>query len=234
MQNRKLVRWFLCFGILGAALASGGDAVIPEVTDMPGAQKIIVSLGAEEGAPAFLVRALGDEEHRATRRLPADGLEHYKLAMIAQTAKDGAIQGFSLVTWKPASKDEEPPARAWPEIKEVPGVSARIRGSEVLMLRRLQTPADSAAKWCIELVSFRKIEAKEADDPIVRAKKEVIDEGSTRLIEDRRFTLFAPATPSEDPRYGVLLKPVWKEEGRLDGFDAQLVTTPAPAKAAPE
>jgi hypothetical protein len=234
MQNRKLVRWFFCFGILGAALASGGDAMIPEVTEMSGAQKLVVSLGSEEGAPAFLIRGLGDQEHRIARRLPADGLESYKLGMIAQTAKDGAIQGFSLVTWKPAPKGEEAPARVWPELKEVPGVSARIRGSEVLMIRRLQTPADSAAKWCLELVSFRKIEAKEADDPIVRAKKEVIDEGSTQLIEDRRFTLFAPTTPGEDPRYGVLLKPVWKEEGRLDGFDAQLVTTPAPAKATPE
>jgi hypothetical protein len=234
MQNRKLVRWFLYFGILGAALASGGEAMIPEVTEMPGAQKILLSLGAEEGAPALLVRGIGGEEHRAICRLPAEGLEKYKLALIAQTAKDGAIQGFSLVTWKPAAKDEELPKRTWPELKDVPGATARIRGAEVLMLRRLQAPPESAAKWCIELISFRKLEAKEAEDPVVRAKKEVIEDGSTRLIEDRRYTLFAPTTPTEDPRFGVILKPVWKEEGRLDGFDAQLVTTPAPAKATPE
>jgi hypothetical protein len=228
MRNAKLV---LCFGILMAALAAGGEAMIPEVTEMPGAGKLLVSLVTEEGKSSFLVRSLGGDEQRSTCPLPAEGLERFKLAMIAQVAKDGAIEGFSLVTWKPIPKKDEIPARVWPELKDVPGATARIRGAEVLMLRRFEASEGSAAKWAFELISFRKIEPKDDEDPIVRAKKEVIEEGGARLIEDRRFTLFAPAVPGEDPRYGVLLNPVWKE-GRLDGFDAQLVTTTAPPKAA--
>jgi hypothetical protein len=208
--------------------------MIPEVTEMPEAQKLVVSLGLEDGAPAFLVRSPGGEEQRATRRLPAEGLERYHLALITQTARDGAIRGFSVVTWKPAAKGDEPPARVWPELKDVPGATARIRGAGIVMIRRLEAPAGSSMKWGLELISFRKIEAKDEEDPIVRAKKEVIEDGGARLIEDRRFSLFAPATPGEDPRYGVLLKPVWKAEAQLDGFDAQLVMTPAPAKVAPE
>jgi hypothetical protein len=223
-----------CFGVLGAALASGGEAMIPEVSELPGSQKLVISLGAEEGAPAFLIRSLGGEEQRASRRLPAEALDRYHMALIAQTSKEGAIQGYSLVSWKPVPKGEEAPARAWPELKDVPGVTARVRNAQVLMLRRLESSPDGAAKWAFELISFRKIEPKEQDDPVVRAKKEVIEEGSAQLIEDRRFTLFAPTTPTDDPQFGVLLKPVWKQEGRLEGFDVQLVTTPAPAKAASE
>jgi hypothetical protein len=229
MQIRK-VRFALVSGILAATVASGGDVMIPEVTEMPGAQKLLVTLAAGEG-PALLVRSIGGEEQRATLRLPSEGLDRYKLALIAQTTKEGTIAGFSLVTWKPGEKKEGGTARAWPELKDVAGATARIRGAQALMLRRLAAP-EKDAKWSFELISFRRIEPKEEDDPIVRAKKEVIEEGGARLIEDRRFTLIAPTTPTEDPRYGVLLVPAWKEEGRtLDGFDGQLVTTPAPARA---
>lgn len=230
MRNTRMV---LCFGILGAALAMGGEVMVPEATEMPGATKLLVSLVAEEGKSSFLVRSLGGEEQRSSCPVPADGLERFKLALIAQVGKDAAIQGFTLVTWKPASKKEDIPERQWPEIKEVPGATARIRGAETLMLRRFEASEGSSAKWAFELISFRKIEPKDDEDPIVRAKKEVLEEGGARLIEDRRFTLFAPSAPGEDPRYGILLNPVWKE-GRLDGYDAQLVTTRAPAKEARE
>lgn len=111
------------------------------------------------------------------------------------------------------------------------GATAKIRGAQVLMLRQLPPPEGvKEAKWSFELISFRKIEPKEEDDPVVRAKKEVIEDKGARLIEDRRFTLAAPTAPHEAMRYGIVLVPVWKEKGlTLDGFDAQLVTTPAPA-----
>lgn len=229
MRNRRMVRFLLACGILGAVLASAAEYMAPEVTEIPDTQKLLVALAAEEDGTAFLVRSLGEEDQRVTLRPPADGLDRFKLALIAQTKKGGAITGFSLVTWKPVEKKAEGAAREWPELKDIAGATARIRGAQTLMLRRLPVAeAAKDAKWSFELISFRKIEPKEEDDAIVRAKKEVIEDGGARLIEDRRFTLIAPSAPSEALRYGVVLVPVWKEQ-ILDGFDAQLVTTPAPA-----
>ncbi len=225
MKNRRMVRFLLACGILGA-LAYAAELMAPEVTEMPDAQKVLVASVTEEGAPALLVRSLGGDEQRVTRRLPADGLDRYKLALIAQTGKDAAIAGFSIVTWKPVEKKA---ADQWPELKDIAGATARIRGAQTVMLRRLPAPEGDAGKdtkWSFELISFRKIEPKEDDDAIVRAKKEVIEEGGARLIEDRRFTLITPSAPSEKLLYGVVLIPVWKDK-ILDGFDAQLVMAPA-------
>lgn len=237
MWNR-MIRVVLSCGFLGMALASGGEVMVPEVAAIPGASKVLVALAAEEGRPALVVRALGGEEQSVTRRLPAEGLDRFKLALIAETGKDGAITGFSCVTWKPAEKKDDPPARAWPELKDIAGATARIRGAQTLMLRQLPlAEGESAkdAKWSFELISFRKIDPKEEDDAIVRAKKEVIEEGGARLIEDRRFTLIAPTAPDGTRCYGVLLVPVWKEAGKiLDGYDVQLVTTPLPAASGGE
>ena len=230
MSNR-VIRVVLSCGFLGAALASGGEVMVPDVAAIPGASKVLVALAAEEGGPALVVRSVGGEEQSVTRRLPKEGFERFKLALIAETGKDGAIAGFSCVTWKPAEKKADAPAREWPELKDIAGATARIRGAQVLMLRRLAVPETAAgkdAKWSFELISFRRIEPKEEDDAIVRAKKEVIEEGGARLIEDRRFTLVAPSAPDETRLYGVLLVPVWKDGRILDGYDAQLVTTPAP------
>ncbi len=231
MQRRGVVRCALLFCLaVAGVVALAGDVMVPEVTEMEGAGKILFSFGdGGEDAPAFLARSIGGEEQRATFRLPAEGIERYKLAIVARTDKEGAITGFSLVTWKPAEKKAE---REWPQLKPVEGAEARIRGSQTLLVRQL--PAEGTdAKWSLEIVSFRRIEPKEDEDPIVRAKKEVIEDGGARLIEDRRYTLVAPATPSEKSCCGILLSPAWKEAGKtLEGFDAQLVTTPAPAAEA--
>lgn len=235
MQDTRMARAVLFLGVLGVALAVAGEVMVPEVTEMPGAEKILLSFAAGEGSPAFRIRSAGGEEHQASCPLPTEGIERFKLALIAATDRDGAITGYSLVTWKPGDKKEDL-AGVWPELKDVAGAKARIRGSDTLLLRRFAPPASGPAKWGFELISFRKIEPKDEDDPVARAKKETIEEGGARLIEDRRFTLLAPELAGESPRYGVLLTPAWKDKGQvLDGFDAQLVATPAPAKpAAPE
>jgi hypothetical protein len=202
MRNRRIVGFLLACGALGLALATAAEFMTPEVTEIPGTGKVLVSLAAEEGGPAFLVRALDGEEQQATRPLPADGLDRYKLALIAQTKKDGAISGYSLVTWKPA--DKKPAERMWPDLKDIADATAKIRGAQVLMLRQLPPPEGvKDAKWSFELISFRKIEPKEEDDPVVRAKKEVIEDKGARLIEDRRFTLAAPTAPHEAMLYGI-------------------------------
>jgi hypothetical protein len=218
----------LCVGILGIALA--GEGMVPEVTEMKGAEKVLLSFASGEEGASFLVRSAGGEEHRATCPLPSEGIERYRLALIACTDKDGMVTGYSLVTWKPGEKKEDL-GQAWPELKDVPAAKARIRGAGTLLLRRFTPPASGPAKWGFELISFRKIEPKDEEDPVVRAKKETIEEGGARLIEDKRFTLLAPEIAGETPRYGVLFTPAWKEAGKiLDGFDAQLVTTPSPVK----
>jgi len=231
MKKLRIVRLLAVSGLLGAAL-SAGEAMAPDVTHIPDAPKLLVALAAEEGGPAFLVRALDGDGQRVSRELPAEGLDQYKLALIAQTAKDGAIAGYSLVTWKPAEKSAEGTAREWPELKNVAGATARIRGAQTFMLRRFAPPEGKDAKWSLEVISFRKIEPKEDEEAIKRGKKEIVEEGGVRLVEQARFTLVAPNTPNEETCYGVVFVPVWKEAGRiLDGFDAQLVTTPAPATA---
>jgi hypothetical protein len=223
----------LAFGILGVALAFAGETMVPEVTDMAGAEKMVISFANGEGGASFLIRSAGNE-HKATCALPTEGIEKWKLALIAATDKDGAINGYSLVTWKPGDIKEDTPT--WPDLKSVPGATARVRGSQTVLLRRFAAPASGPAKWGFELISFRKLEPKDEDDPVVRAKKETIEEDGARLIEDRRFTLLAPELAGESPRYGVLLTPAWKDKEKrvLDGFDAQLVSTPAPAKTARE
>lgn len=229
MKNRRIVRFLFASGLLGAAL-SAGEAMAPEVTHIPDTGKLLVALAAEEGGPAFLVRSLEGEGQRVPRPLPAGDLDRYKLALIAQTRGEGAIAGYSLVTWKPAEKAAEGEAPAWPELKEIAGATARIRGAQTFMLRQFSPPEGKDAKWSLELISFRKMEPKEDQEAILRAKKEIIEDGGVRLVEQARFTLVAPSTPTEETCYGVILVPVWKEKGRiLDGFDAQLVSTPAPA-----
>jgi hypothetical protein len=213
-----------CLAFLAVA-AFAGDAMVPEVTEIPGAQKILFSFGGGgEDAPAFLARSVGGEEQSVTRKLPSEGVSDYKLALVARTDKMGAITGFSLVTWKPAEKKAD---KEWPQLKPIEGAEAAIRGSQTLLIRQLASVGKDA-KWSFEIVSFRRIEPKDDDDAIARAKKEVIEEGGARLIEDRRFTLVAPATPSDKTCYGILLTPAWKEPGKtLEGFDAHLMTTPA-------
>lgn len=235
MRNARKVHWILGIA-LGAALASAGEVMVPEVTELRDAQKLVVSFvpASGEDAAAFLIRPPGGEEQRVTRPLPAEGAEHYQLALIAQTAKEGGITGFSLVTWKPGEKKAG--AREWPELKEMSAEPTRIRGSQTFLLRPIPAPEAAAARplpaWGFEVVSFRRIEPKEDDNAIVKAKKEVIEQGGVRLVEDRRFTILAPAAPREGTRYGILLVPVWKEAGKtLDGFDLKLVSTPAPAES---
>lgn len=216
---------FWCLALL-AVVAFAGDAMVPEVTEMNGAKKILFSFQAGgENSPCFVAKAIGGDEQHASRQLPSEGIKDYKLALVARTDRGGAITGFSLVTWKPAEKKAE---REWPQLKPVEGAEARIRGSATVLVRQL--PAEGRdAKWSFEIVSFRRIEPKEADDPVVRAKKEILEDGGARLIEDGRFTLVAPAAPTEKACCGILLAPVWKDPGKtLEGFDAQLVTTPAP------
>ncbi|MCK6461735.1 MAG: hypothetical protein L6Q95_17785 [Planctomycetes bacterium] len=230
MQRRGLVPCALlsCLAVAGV-VAFAKDVMVPETTEMKGAGKILLSFGGGgEDAPAFLARSLDGEEQRATFPLPAEGIADWKLALVARTDKGGAITGFSLVTWKQAEKK---PEREWPELKAVEGAEARIRGSQTLLFRQL--PAEGkGSKWSFEIVSFRRIEPKEDEDPVVRARKEILEEEGARLIEDRRYTLVAPATPTEKTFCGILLVPAWKEEGKaLEGFDARLVTTPAPEEA---
>jgi hypothetical protein len=211
---------------LVVALASAGEVMVPEVTELPDAQKVLLTLTGGTDDAAFCARSIGGEERRATCRLPSEGLEQWKLALVAQTVKDGSINGFSFVTWKPA---EAKPEHEWPELKEIPGALARIRGAEALVLHQLAS-TEKDAKWSFEIISFRKMESGEDEEAILRAKKQIIEEGGTRLVEAGRFTLVAPAPPSERLRYGVVVVPVWKETGKiLDGFDAQLATTPSPA-----
>jgi hypothetical protein len=215
-----------CLALL-AVVAFAGDAMVPEISEMPGANKILFSFGGGgEDAAAFLAKSVGGEEHKVTRRPPSEGIADYKLALVARTSKMGAIEGFSLVTWKPAEKEAE---EAWPTLKPIEGAETSIRGAQTILVRQLPATAKDA-KWSLEIISFRRIEPKDDEDPVVRAKKEVIEgEGGTRLIEDKRFTLVAPATPTDKTCYGILLTPVWKEPGKtLEGFDAALVTTPAP------
>jgi len=217
---------FWCLALVAVA-ATAGDATVPEVTEMDGAQKILFSFQAGgESRPSFTAKEAGGAEQQATRELPSDGIKDYKLALVAKTDKEGAITGFAFVTWKPAERKAE---NEWPQLKPIEGAEARIRGAATLLIRQL--PAEGKdPKWSFEIISFRRIEPKEADDPVVRAKKEILEEGGARLIEDKRFTLVAPAMPTERTCYGILLVPVWKDPGKtLDGFDAQLVTTPAPA-----
>ena len=229
MKNLRIVRLLAASGLLGAAL-SAGEAMAPEVTHLPDTGKLLVGIVADGPGPSLLVRALEGDGQRVARQLPAEGLSEYKLGLIAQTAKDGVIAGYSLVTWKPAEKGAEGAAREWPQLKDVAGATARIRGAQTLMLRRFAAAEGKDAKWSLEILSFRKMEPKEDEEAILRAKKEIVEDGGVRLVEQARFTLVAPSAPTEANCYGIVLVPVWKEEGRiLDGFDAQLVTTPAPA-----
>ena len=72
MQRRGKVRCALlsCLAVAGV-VAFAGDVMVPEVTEMQGAQKILFSFGGGgEDAPAFLARSIGGEEQRATFRLP--------------------------------------------------------------------------------------------------------------------------------------------------------------------
>jgi hypothetical protein len=231
MQKTKGLESVLAILVLGGALVSAGEVMVPEVTEMPDAPKVLLSLnGGGEDPFWFAIRSIGGDEQRATRALPREGIDRYKLALIAQTAKDGGIAGHSLVTWTPAEKKAE---REWPVLTAIDKATATIRGgAQALLLRPL--PADQK-KWGFEVISFRRIEPKEDEEAILKAKKEVIEEGGARFVEEGRFPLIAPAPPTAKMRYGVLLLPVWKEPGRiLDGFDAQLVTTPAPTGTAGE
>jgi hypothetical protein len=210
-------------------LVFAADVMVPEVTEIRDAKKLLVTFarGEEGEASSFKIRA--GEEQEFTRQLPSEGIELYKLGFIAATAEEGAIEGFSLVTWKPAPEGAE---RTWPQLREMAGSVARIRGADALLLRQLpaeaEADADKPAPWGFELISFKRLESAEDEENIIRAKKEVIEEGGTRLVEDRRFPLPAPAAPPEGTCYGVLLIPVWKEAGKiLDGFDARLVSTTA-------
>jgi hypothetical protein len=228
MRRHRMLPRLLVTGCV-AALAFAGEVMVPEVTELADTSGVLLTFdGGGEGRPAFVARSIGDETQRATRPVPSAGLDRFKLALIAKTGEDLAITGFSVVTWKSAEKagsDE------WPEISNVAGSTARIRGAGTLVLRRRQT-VEKDAKWSFEIVSFRTIDPKKDDDErITKAKKEVIEEGGARLVEDERFTLAPPESPSADTRYGVVLVPVWKESGRiLDGFDAQLVRAPSPAR----
>jgi len=214
----------LCFA-LGVGLASAGDAVAPDVSELRGVEKVLLVFDGEE----FIAKSVGAENERATRLPPSEGLDTWKLALIARTAKAGGINGFSLVTWKPV---DTKPEREWPQLKEIEGATARISGAQAFVLRRLE-PAEPEAKWSFEIISFRRMEPEEkVDDANAQEKKEILEEAGVRFIENGRFTLAAPSAPDERTFLGVLLAPVWKESGKtIDGFDARLVSTPAPTPA---
>lgn len=217
-----------CLALLALA-AFAGDAMVPEVTRIEGASNILFSFGGGDDATSFVARSAEHEDKRATRPAPSERISEFKLALVANTDEKGMITDFSLVSWKPADKPAEKAADAeWPQLKPIEGAEARIRGSSTLLVRKLTATAKDA-KWSLEIISFRRMEPGEKDeDPVARAKKETIEEGGARLIEDRRFTLVAPAMPTDKTCYGILLTPVWKEPGKtLDGFDAKLVSTPA-------
>jgi hypothetical protein len=231
MRDVRFVRWTLSFGILGATLAFAAEVMVPEVTEIRDAPKALLSFvpasGEEPGA--FLVRPSGSDEG-VKLPLPSEGLDRFKLALIARTGKDGKIAGYSVVTWKPA--DKKPPGREWPELAQAPGEATRVRGAELLLVRQL-APEGAAKTWGFEVLSFRKIEPLEDEDTIVRAKKEVIEDGKARLVEVGRFQMETRAAPTESLRHGILIVPVWTEGKTLDAFDLSLVSTPNPEPARP-
>lgn len=239
---RGVVAAVLCGAILVALLAaraSGEEAVlVPHTTRIDGGKELFLCLSRQEGekSASFVIRTLAGKAQRVTVPLPSAGLDRFKLALVAETAKEGEISGFSLITWKPAEKEEKP--ASWPRFSEVVGVSERIRGAEALVVRRMPPPADEdhdpeeaeerAPAWGLDLVACKLLAPKEPAEAIKRTQM-TVEEGSSRFIEDRRCSLVAPRAPEAGIRYGVVLIPVWKEEGRtLEGFDAYLVTTPAP------
>jgi hypothetical protein len=209
--------------LCGAAVLSAGEALVPEVTEIAGTERLFVCFSPKEGEKGFLVRSLGAEERRFACPLPEKGLDRFQIALVAQTTEEGKIDGFSLVTWKPAEKAD---AAAWPQLKEEAGMTLRLRSVAALMIRQIP---EADERWGFEIISFKRIEPKE-EKGIEQAAKEIVDESGGRFLEDRRTPLIAPRAPDKGMRYGVLLIPAWKESGKvLDGYDVKLVTTPVPA-----
>ena len=223
-MNRAMVATALCGAILAAVLAAqasaGEQPLAPEVTEFPGTTELFVGFNKS----GFLVRSAGSEKET--------GLDRF--ALVARTTKS-AIEGYSLVTWKPVDKA----VAKWPQLELLEETRMRIAGVDALVLRQRVTrvaeqTGGEAAQWGFELVTFKRQAPKDGKQVVKKTTKETIEQGGARLVEDRRFPLVAACAPAQGTRYGVLFVPVFKKtkQGRvLEGIDAFLVTTPKERRA---
>jgi hypothetical protein len=154
-----------------------------------------------------------------------DARKQYQMLLRPVFGENGKIESFDVVTWKvPADR----PAGDGAAFEVVPGVKESFTNATVLDVGGLWREADTKpALRAFLLKAFRLADAKDGDR-IERTTQE-IDRAKEPLAMQKR-ELAIPLTAEADARFGVLVRPIWRDMGKtFEGFDAVLVKTKSEA-----
>jgi len=155
--------------------------------------------------------------------LPRERIEAYRLALVP-VLEGTELRGFEVTTAKPDALAPRDDARDWLHFTVVEGISAlRVETDGALALRpRFEEISSDAG--CGEMEEAAP-EKRFAGFDLIAMPKGGAPEA---MGEERAARLDLPAEPNAELRYGVILRPIWKEPGvTLTGYDAILVSTPS-------
>jgi len=235
--------------LVPAAVADETSPAPREVVQLaPIATQNGVGLAAREGhAPSrgeIAFNAL-DGSAAVKCELPreADQLARYRVGVIARLKDGKQLEAMDIVTWKPATAEE---ATGQPVVERIAASPThRFRGVERISIKPLWNESDEERLLLGFELTARPdtkgaavAEARhEAKDARHDAKKEKAGdeapakdkEGAEEERHPSPVVLKLPTPLLAGNRYGVILQPVWKEDGKkLIGFDVTLAVATFP------
>jgi hypothetical protein len=136
-----------------------------------------------------------------------------------------------VATWRPAAEGEN----GTHELKALPGAPKRVETNTYCTIRpvfREDEGGRSLSGFEIAVLAGARPSTDKGEiDPTAATEEGCGEEAEPedKPIEYTKIVIDLPAQPSDQLRYGLLLKPVWKEkeEGKkLEAFDISLASMP--------